>query len=248
MAAYRVERTIDQAIQSVLAQRGLAFELLIGDDASPDGTWERICRYLSDPRVRGWRFRTHQGCASVRNRLIARAKGRFLSICDADDLMLPGNLARLAAILDRNPQVGVTYSRLKVIDERGRELRKRFQFPGPSRRWDLLRNAISHPGTMIRRSLLRSVGTYRVTYQVMSDYDLFLRLAEVAHIRPVSNRTLYAYRWHRRSLTRTASKELVDRTRRQVVAAAIARRYGYQVSWAGVRGKAGGTAAHAVAQ
>ena len=241
MPAYNVGPYIDEAARSVLAQRGVAFELLIGDDGSPDETWECIQPYRADPRVRAWRFRRHRGEAATRNALLRFARGKYVSICDADDLLLPGNLARLAAVLDRHPRIGVTYGRLAVMDAQGRRIRKRFDFPGPSQRWDLLCNVVPHPGTMIRRSLLRTVGGYRVRCRVMPDYDLFLRLAEVTQIHPLPQRTLCAYRWHARSDFRTAKHALIRCTRRRVLAEAIARRYGVQVPWSGVRRKAAGS-------
>lgn len=227
MAAYNVERYIDEAIQSVLTQKEVSFELLIGDDASTDGTWARIAGYPVDSRVRAWHFRKHKGAGIVRNRLIATARGRYFSICDADDVMLPGNLHRLSRMLDRQPFIGVVYGRILLMDSKGRPLPQRVSFPGPSKGWDLLRNLTPHPGTMLRRPLVERIGGYRSHFKVAEDYDLFLRLAEIAEFRFSKQRPTYCRRMHPNSLSRTPENKATQiRIRRD----AILRRYGVKVS------------------
>ena len=227
MAAYNVERYIDEAIQSVLAQRGVSFELLIGDDASADGTWNRIRSYLRDPRLRAWRFTIHRGAASIRNRLIARARGRYLSICDADDAMLPENLRRLTPMLERESAVGVVFGEwLRRIDERSCFLPGRIHFRGPSRDWDLIEDVVPHAGTMHRKGLVRRIGGYRSQFALAEDYDLYLRLAEMTHFKSFSGCDTYLWRKRKGSLTHSAAplhKLFLTRT---IQADAIRRRYG----------------------
>ena len=226
MAARNVERYIDEAIQSVLDQRGVSFELLIGDDASVDGTWERILTYRTDPRVKGWRCRLHRGAGTVRNRLIARARGKYLSICDADDRMLPGNLGRLSAVLDRQPRVGVVFcGKLQRINQKGDVIYEKLYFPGPSQRWDLLDDSVPHPGTMIRTHLVRQVGGYKPDCIVAEDYDLFLRLAEVTKFKSLNGETLYLWRKRAGSLTCSTPIRVKERIVRQVRLNAVHRRY-----------------------
>src|SRR5687767_12437881 len=120
MPAHDAERHIDEAIASVLAQRGPRLELLVGDDGSTDGTWARIRAHTTDRRVRAFRFRVCRGAAATRNRLLARARGRFVAPCDADDQLLPGALARLTRALRGDPRAGVAYGAMAVVDVRGR--------------------------------------------------------------------------------------------------------------------------------
>lgn len=225
MPVWNRRRYVDEAIRSVLAQRGVHFELLLADDASRDGTWNRICAYRSDPRVRAWRFPRRRGSAQARNFLIARARGAYLSICDSDDVMLPGNLRRLAGVLDGEPQVGVVHSEPRRIDASGRFLKQRSL--APQKVWDILRNVVRHPGSMMRRRLVLQVGGYR-PFRVIHDYDLFLRLAEVTRFRVLRGRSYYCWRRWRGSLTsRPESPGVWLRIRRE----AIRRRYGVRVRW-----------------
>lgn len=232
LPAYNVAPYVEEAIRSVLAQRGVPFELLIGDDASTDESWDRIRRYLPDPRVRAWRFRKHRGIGATRNLLHARAKGAYLSVCDADDRMLPGNLRRLSSALDRWPRAGLVYGRRKIMDAAGRSLKDRWYFqPRPRMDWDLLRMPAPHPGALIRKRCMDRVGGYDPSFLIAGDWDLFLRLAEVAEFRFVEGPPVYLYRIRPDSTIHGKSDRLGRQVARRVLRKAILRRYGLRVRW-----------------
>lgn len=228
LAAYNAQRTIDEAIRSVLAQTGVTFELLIGDDASADGTWARIAAYRTDPRVRAWRFRVHRGPAAVWNQLIACARGPYLSICDADDVMLPGHLAAASRFLDRFPSVGVACADWCYLNERGAQAPSRREVMSPEDTWDLIRMGGSHGGAMFRREALAQVGGYRGELGYAEAYDLFLRLAEITEIAMLPGKPRYARRVHRpHPGTYRPSLHL----ERLAIRDAIFRRYGVTITW-----------------
>ena len=144
MPAHNAEAFIDRAIRSVLNQKGVSFELLVGDDASTDKTWKHISAYRFHPGVRVFRFRRRLGAAAARNRLIAAAKGRYISICDADDRLLPGNLLILTRALNKRPSAGVVYGDL-YIKSPGGKLRVKRRFVH-GRAWDILGGVFPHGG------------------------------------------------------------------------------------------------------
>ena len=228
MPAYNVASYIDEAIRSVLTQRGVSFELLLGDDGSTDETWEIISRYKRDRRVRAWRFRTRRGSAAAWNRLIARAQGRYLSICDADDALLPGNLRTLSRVLDRSPQVGVVCAEWKYMDTRGRPLRRRRRVPSATDTWDLVRMGWTHGGSMIRRRVIRNIRGYREAMSYADAPDLFLRLAEVTRFATLPGKAYYVYRVHPYPAgLRALRRRLVGIAIRE----AIRRRYRVRIPW-----------------
>ncbi|BDA83378.1 hypothetical protein Sa4125_09200 [Aureimonas sp. SA4125] len=95
MAAHNVEDLIDEAIASARAQTHGNLEVLIIDDGSTDGTVERVSQHAQvDPRVRciSGKF---GGPAAARNRAIAEARGDWLLVCDADDVMHPRRIERM---------------------------------------------------------------------------------------------------------------------------------------------------------
>jgi len=94
VAAHRAVRTIGYAIDSLLRQTHSNLEVLVGDDASDDGTLALLeRRYGTDPRVRIFASASRQGPYNVRNALVDRARGDLVTFHDADDLALPTRLA-----------------------------------------------------------------------------------------------------------------------------------------------------------
>lgn len=94
---------LQECIDSVLAQKGVALELILIDDGSTDGS-TGICR-LAAERSPGMVRYIREGGAGVshaRNRGIAEARGEYIAFVDSDDMLLPGALESLQRLLLAN--------------------------------------------------------------------------------------------------------------------------------------------------
>ena len=90
MASYRAERFIESALGSVLAQSLGDFEVIVCDDASTDGTTAIVRSVMRrDSRVRLVELAENGGPARARNRALDEARGEWVAIVDADDLVHP---------------------------------------------------------------------------------------------------------------------------------------------------------------
>lgn len=121
MPVYNVERFVSEAIASVLAQTFEDFELIIVDDGGQDRSMA-ICEQFDDPRIFIVRQK-NRGLAGARNTGIAAARGQFIALLDSDDRWLPEKLALHVIHLEANPQVGVSFSPSRFIDEDGQPMR-----------------------------------------------------------------------------------------------------------------------------
>lgn len=102
MPAHNAEAFIGQAIESVLAQSYLHWELVIVEDGSSDRTAEIFLEY-ADPRIRVVR-QENGGEASARNTALKNVQGEFLAFLDADDLYLPNHLEVAVEYLLSHPK------------------------------------------------------------------------------------------------------------------------------------------------
>jgi glycosyltransferase involved in cell wall biosynthesis len=107
------KRFLEEAIQSVLAQTLPAFELLLIDDGSTDGSStlarEYAARFPTQIRYFEHTGHANRGKSVSRNLGIARARGSHLTFLDADDVFLPRKLEGQAQLLARYPQAVMVY-------------------------------------------------------------------------------------------------------------------------------------------
>ncbi|GHG56156.1 hypothetical protein GCM10011331_23370 [Flavimobilis marinus] len=95
MPTKNVALWVEEAVTSVLTQRGVDLEVIVVDDHSDDGTVE-VLEMLAqrDSRLRVVRA-TVRGGGEARNEGVARARGEFLAFADGDDIVPDGVYARL---------------------------------------------------------------------------------------------------------------------------------------------------------
>jgi len=97
MAAYNAEKTIDQAIRSVLAQSYPNWELIVVNDCSGDGTAALVESY-ADPRIVLINNPSNMGVSLTRARAVQAARGEWIAILDSDDLWAADKLEKQAAL------------------------------------------------------------------------------------------------------------------------------------------------------
>ncbi|MGY0196268.1 glycosyltransferase family 2 protein [Leptothrix sp. BB-4] len=117
MVVYNGQQDIRAAIDSVLAQRHVRFELVVVDDGSTDGTWDILQSY--GDRLRPVR-QPNGGLPVARNTALANCRGDVIALMDHDDLCHPDRLACQRAVLDRFPEVGLVSSDFSAFDANGR--------------------------------------------------------------------------------------------------------------------------------
>ncbi|MBN9241960.1 MAG: glycosyltransferase family 2 protein [Mesorhizobium sp.] len=117
IAAFNAEGSIRRAIDSALAQRGVAVEVVVADDCSSDRTVEVAASYPKD-RVRVVELDENRGPGGARNVGLAVASGRWVAVLDADDTMHPERLARM---IGRAEAAGaeIAVDNLEVVRENG---------------------------------------------------------------------------------------------------------------------------------
>lgn len=172
------ERFLNDAISSVLGQKGIELEYLIVDGGSFDRSLDIIRSWAArDTRLK-WSSGRDRGIADAMNRGLERAQGEVVAFLHADDAYPePTVLHRVASAMDAVPGTSWLTGGIREVDAAGRELRVI-----PARRYSyrrLLRNnTILHPATFVRREAFARVGGFDPALRYAMDYDLWLRLAQ----------------------------------------------------------------------
>ena len=116
--AWRAEKTLAAALDSVLAQTWREIEVLVVDDASPDGTLALAESYAArDPRVRVIAQKENGGVSRARNRGVREARGEWIAFLDSDDLWMPEKLERQMALAAQHPEAGLFFTGSAFISE-----------------------------------------------------------------------------------------------------------------------------------
>ncbi len=120
MPVYNGEAYLAEALDSLLSQTFLDFELIISDNASTDGTQAICLEYASqDRRILYDRLPENLGAAKNFNRVFEMSRGEYFKWAAHDDLCAPEYMERCIAILDESTSVVLCYSQTDVIDEHG---------------------------------------------------------------------------------------------------------------------------------
>jgi glycosyltransferase involved in cell wall biosynthesis len=126
LPVYNGERYLALAIESILAQTFGDFELIVGDNASSDGT-EEICRRFAarDPRIRYLRHPQNIGGSANFNEVYYRSRQTpYFRWAAHDDLLAPRNLEACVTALDAAPRAVIAYPRTVIIDADGTRVRE----------------------------------------------------------------------------------------------------------------------------
>jgi glycosyltransferase involved in cell wall biosynthesis len=192
------------SVGSVLAQDGVNVEVIIVDDASPDGSIVEANRLARrDSRVSVIAHERNRGHIASYNEGLEGAKGDYVVLLSADDMLAAGSLQRALKVMEDRPEVGFTYgpaikfasappsvrvrdARIRVWDGRAWLQRRCFR----------VTNCIFSPEVVMRRSVYRQVGPYRSDMPLTGDLAMWMRAAAVADVAYIAGPPAAYYRLH----------------------------------------------------
>jgi glycosyltransferase involved in cell wall biosynthesis len=202
--------TLREALESVRGQDYPGeVEHIVVDGGSTDGTldileeWgaagEAGLQYLSEP---------DRGLSDAVNKGIGMGRGDVVGWLNADDVYLPGSLARVGKAFADRPEALWATGPCLIMGADGEEIRravtryKNLFLRRYSYRLHLVQNFVSSPSTFVRRAGFDRIGMLDERFKYSMDYDLWLRLG---HLQPplVLDQPLAAFRMAEGSLSMT---------------------------------------------
>ena len=209
---YNYGRFLGACVDSVLAQEHVDVDVLIVDDASPDGSGDVADAIAArEPRVRVLRNAVNRGNIATYNIGLERVEGTYALLLSADDMLTPGALSRAVALMERHPSVGFVYGwSIEFAQEPPPPARTRTRTWSVWKGEDWLRdncrratNVIRSSDAVIRRSVLQRVGGYRGDLPHSGDHEWWMRAAQVADVGMVCGVDQLYYRMHAANMSRT---------------------------------------------
>ncbi len=183
-----------EAIDSVLAQDGVAIEVIVVDDSS-DGSAQSVIAEVGDKRLRYLRNPNPSGGVPsvVRNLGWPLAQGRFVHFLDDDDIVPEGHYAAVKTAFFAHPDVGVVFGEIEPFGDASAEQMRHEQefFAAAAQRavrcgrfgpkWAFT-GRMMFDGLLlvtgagvVRRACLKAIGGFDPTMRVREDWDFYAR-------------------------------------------------------------------------
>ncbi len=170
MSTYNSINTLDTAIESIMNQTYQNLELLIMDDCSEDGSYEKI-NYYKDrfTNIKIFRNKKNLGLTKSLNFLIQNSSGYYIARQDADDISFDKRIEdQVREMVNFNLDFCTTRAFIKNT---------RKKIPGisyyfPSKIISKLKNPFIHGTLMIKKDSIIKAGLYNENFYYAQDYKL----------------------------------------------------------------------------
>lgn len=175
MPAYNAEKTIGQAMRSVVDQTFQEWELLVVNDQSEDHTKDVVLALAeSDERIRYVENEKNMGVSKTRNRGVSLASGQWIAFLDSDDAWEADKL-QAQADLARESGARFLFTGSAFMDQEGNRLDYCLNVPRQVSFCQLLKqNVISCSSVLVEKALLEKYPM--ATGDMHEDYAAWLSI------------------------------------------------------------------------
>ena len=192
--AYNAMSYLPETLETVFNQSFKDFEVVVVNDGSTDNIEEWISQ-ISDPRVK-LVSQANLGVSEARNNGIAKSQGEYIAFLDTDDLWKSTKLARQVRVLDNYPEVGLVYTWVTYIDERGNSTGRVVNYQYEGNVWqELTKGNLIECGSvaMVRRQCFEECGVFDGNFvgNFVEDWDMWLRIAKTYPFKVIEEPLVY---------------------------------------------------------
>jgi len=186
ITSYNHAEYVGIAIDSALSQTFKDIEVIVVDDGSTDNSQDIISK-IKDPRLTFIPLKENRR-EHPRNLALSLAKGKYVAFLNSDDAWEPSKLEKQLSYMENNSNVAGCFTRVKNINAKGNEMfslhsnencRSRFEW---LKRLFLKGNCFCLSSAVVRNSALSKTGVFCPSLFLLSDFDLWLRLAGIADL------------------------------------------------------------------
>lgn len=197
IATYNYGHFIERAINSVIEQNDLDYELIIVDDGSSDNTNKIVEKYLHRSLPVQYFYQKNQGASVARNKGIDIATGNYILILDSDDKLLPGALKHFREQIKKHPDVDAVFAQSVSVD---RKNNKKKQDPillsenrlENFRQYSNRKISLNGGASLIRKNVFEKI-QYLNHLKIAEDIPFFAHVLALFNCRTSPERVLEVY-------------------------------------------------------
>jgi glycosyltransferase involved in cell wall biosynthesis len=203
--------TLREAIDSVLAQTFMEWNLIVWDDRSSDGSAGIVSQY-HDMRIRYFLSAQDVSLGQARSDAMRQAQAEWIAFLDQDDVWLPGKLEEQMALAEEG--VGLIYGRTVRFYpsgwERDYDHAHEYQLlPEGDLFTQLFTKScfIAMSSAVFRRSAIEAIGGIPGNIRIIPDYYLYVAVARQYQVRAVQS-AVCRYRMHDNNMSQVAALQM----------------------------------------
>lgn len=201
--AYNAAKYIEETLKSITSQTWDDLEIIIGDNASTDNTKEVVEKYQNsyDNKIQYYRNETNLGYSGNCNKLIGKAKGKYICIFHSDDIYEKNLIERQVNLLEGECTVDAVFCLAKKFTDKvtsGKTNNKTTSIV--INLFDYLDSLVNKnksllvcPSSMVRKSVYNKLGGYNTEINYIEDVDMWIRILMQSNI-AIINEKLINYR------------------------------------------------------
>ncbi|MBR5273088.1 MAG: glycosyltransferase [Clostridia bacterium] len=179
MGIYNCADTLDESIESLLAQTYDKWVLIMCDDGSKDNTYGVAKKYADkDPeRFILLKNEKNMGLNYTLNKCLAAAKTKYIARQDGDDVSLPERFEKEIEILENNPDIAIVSTGMLYFDANG-DWGSYRPNENPTKKSFIHGTPFCHAPCMVRREAYNAVGGYTEAERLLrnEDYHLWIKM------------------------------------------------------------------------
>lgn len=168
---FNSEKTIQQTIESVLAQDNNNIEYIIIDGGSSDKTVDIIKTYES--KIAYWVSEPDLGLYDAMNKGIDKANGDIIGIINSDDWYVSNDVIKKVIDAFEKNDIDIVHGNLIYVNELQNE---KFRVLPDLALDNIYRElVINHPTCFVKKDIYKRLGKFDLKYRITADYEFVLR-------------------------------------------------------------------------
>lgn len=174
MSVYGYEEYIGASIASIVNQSFKEWELIIIDDGCSYNL-ETIVNSFDDSRIKLLQNQSNIGLTPSLNKGIDGSRGKYIARQDAGNISYGHRLEVQYNYLEKNPDLFLLGSSVKLVDEKGMEICKKIAVSG----WENIKKKLPQYNLFFHSTIFfknQDKIRYREKFKYAQDYDFYLTL------------------------------------------------------------------------
>lgn len=196
VTSYNHAEYLKQRLDTLINQTYKNKEIIVIDDSSTDSSQEILENYTNTPGIQLIYLSKNMGYAYVCNYGVSLACGEYIMFAECDDFNEPNHIETLYKNIRSSEEIGVVYSRSKIVDSKGKVFGDDFRgnpisfrkycskdilIPRRKMQRFLLNSCVipNMSAVLFRRKYFSAVRGFSQSFKVCADWDFWCRMAQI---------------------------------------------------------------------